>query len=206
MSGVVTWPRHQGPPGPAVGDAAAITQSLRVPERFAVIFERHGEAIHRYIARRLGPDAADDLAAETFLLAFQRRDGYDTTCPDARPWLYGIATNLVARRRQAEARFYRAIARSGVDPAAEPVEDTVTARVSAQAGRGRLAAALAGLSSGDRDVLLLTASGLSYAETARALGVPAGTVSSRLVRARTKVREALGGVNPAATGEENDHE
>jgi RNA polymerase sigma factor (sigma-70 family) len=206
MSDVVTWLRYQGPPEPAAADAALIAQSLRIPERFAVIFDRHGEAIHRYVARRLGPDVADDLAAETFLLAFQRRDGYDITCPDARPWLYGIATNLIARRRQAEARFYRAIARTSVDPAAEPVEDMVTARVSAQASRGRLAAALAALSPGDRDVLLLTASGLSYAETARALGLPVGTVSSRLARARTRVREALGGVNPAGTGEENGDE
>lgn len=203
MSDVGTRLRYQGPPEPAVADAALIAESLRIPERFALVFDRHGGAIHGYVARRLGPDVADDLAAETFLLAFQRRDGYDTTCPDARPWLYGIATNLIARRRQAEARFYRAIARTGIDPAAEPVDETVTARVSAQAARARLAAALAALSAGDRDVLLLTASGLGYTETARALGLPVGTVSSRLARARTKVREALGGVNPAGTNEEN---
>jgi len=206
MSNADTRLRYQGPREPAVTDAALIAESLRIPERFALIFDRHGEAIHRYVARRLGPDVADDLAAETFLLAFQRRDGYDTTCAGARPWLYGIATNLIARRRQAEARFYRAIARTGIDPAAEPVDDTVAARVSAQASRGRLAAALAALSSGDRDVLLLAASELSYAETARALGLPVGTVSSRLVRARAKVREVLGGVNPAGTGEENADE
>ncbi|MBV9092275.1 MAG: hypothetical protein JO132_00110 [Streptosporangiaceae bacterium] len=78
MSDVVTRLRYQGPPEPAVADASLIAESLRVPERFALIFDRHGEAIHGYVARRLGPDAADDLAAETFLLAFQRRDGYDT--------------------------------------------------------------------------------------------------------------------------------
>lgn len=170
---------------------------------FSEIFDRHHRELYRYLRHRVGADLAADLAAETFVTAFGRRGAYRPEGTDARPWLYGIATNLIARRRQAEARFYRAIARTSVDPAAEPVEDTVTARVSAQASRGRLAAALAALSPGDRDVLLLTASGLSYAETARALGLPVGTVSSRLARARTRVREALGGVNPAGTNEEN---
>ncbi|MEE3920573.1 sigma factor [Micromonospora sp. BRA006-A] len=58
--------------------------------------------IHRYLARRLGSAAADDLVAETFLAAFRRRDRFDTGRPNARPWLYGIATNLVAQQRRAE--------------------------------------------------------------------------------------------------------
>ena len=161
------------------------------------MFDRHARALHGYIARRLGPDAADDLLAQTFLVAFGRRDRYDTTQADARPWLYGIATRLIGRHRRDEVRFYRAIVRTGVDPAAEPLADQVTRRVAAQAVRGQLAAALAGLSRADRDVLLLVTDGLGYAETARALGIPVGTVASRLARARTKVRQALGGSNPA---------
>jgi RNA polymerase sigma-70 factor (ECF subfamily) len=189
--------------GPPADDSAIIAESVQAAERFAAIFDRHAVAIHQYIARRLGPDAADDLVAETFLVAFQGRSGYDAGIPSARPWLYGIATNLIARRRRAEVRFFRAIARTGTDPAAEPADDRVTDRVVAQGMRRQLAAALAALAPGDRDVLLLTASGLGYAETARALGVPLGTVSSRLARARRKVREALGGANPA-TGEGKD--
>jgi len=65
-----------------------------------------------------------------------------------------------------------------------------------------LAAALARLCQDQRDVLLLVASGLGYEETALALAVPAGTVSSRLVRARRKVREALGGQDPTRPGED----
>ena len=84
-----------------------------------------------------------------------------------------------------------------MDPAAEPLADQVLRRVAAQALRGQLAAALAGLSRADRDVLLLVTDGLGYAETARALAIPVGTVASRLARARTKVRQALGGTNPA---------
>jgi RNA polymerase sigma-70 factor (ECF subfamily) len=191
-------------PERTLADVALISGSLSVPEQFAALFDRHAPAIHRYAARRLGPDAADDLVAETFLLAFARRAGYDTRYPDARPWLFGIATHLIARKRRAEVRFFRAIARTGADPAAtsaDLVADQVVDRVAAQAARRDLAAALAGLAAADRDVLLLVASGLGYAEIARALGVPAGTVSSRLARARRKVRQALGGVNPVATEE-----
>src|SRR5690242_10860594 len=184
----------------ASDDAALITRSLHAPECFGALFDRHAPAISRYIARRLGPDAAEDLVAETFLAAFRRRGRYDAAQADARPWLYGIATRLIGRHRRDEVRFFRAIARTGVDPAAEPVADQVTDRVAAQAARRELAAALAGLSRGQRDVLLLVASGLGYQEAALALGVPAGTVSSRLVRARRKVREALGGQDPTDPG------
>jgi RNA polymerase sigma-70 factor (ECF subfamily) len=193
-------------PGPGVDDlddAALIARSLHAPECFGALFDRHAPAISRYIARRLGPDAADDLVAETFLAAFRRRGRYDLAHADARPWLYGIATRLIGRHRRDEVRFFRAIARTGVDPAAEPLADQVIDRIAAQAARRELAAALAGLSRAQRDVLLLVASGLGYAEAALALQVPAGTVSSRLVRARRKVREALGGQDPTSAGTES---
>jgi RNA polymerase sigma-70 factor, ECF subfamily len=178
-------------------DAGLIAASLSAPECFGPLFDRHAPAIHRYIARRLGPDAADDLVAETFLAAFRRRACYDPAHADARPWLYGIATRLIGRHRRDEVRFFRAIARTGVDPAAEPVADRVTDRIAAQAASRELAAAVAKLPQAQRDVLLLVASGLGYQEVAVALAVPAGTVSSRLVRARRKVREALGGQDPS---------
>jgi RNA polymerase sigma factor (sigma-70 family) len=178
-------------------DAGLIAESCRAPERFGVVFDRHAAAIHGYIARRLGRDAADDLVAETFLVAFRQRDGYDPAQPSARPWLYGIATRLVSRRRRDEVRFFRAIARTGIDPAAEPVADEGIRRADARTLHRQLAGALAGLAVADRDALLLIADGLSYAEAAQALGVPAGTLSSRVARARRKLREGLGGMNPA---------
>jgi RNA polymerase sigma-70 factor (ECF subfamily) len=190
-----------GRPG-ADCDAALIAQSLRDPERFGALFDRHAPAIFRYAARRLGPEAADDVVAETFLAAFRQRQHYDHGRGDARPWLYGIATNLIGRHRRDEVRFFRAIARTGLDPAAEPVADEAMRHVAALAVSRQLAAAVAGLPRDQRDVLMLAASGLSYQEASRALGVPVGTVSSRLVRARTKVRDALGGVNPAGEREE----
>ena len=175
-----------------IDDAALIAQSLRAPERFGVLFDRHAPAIYRYIARRLGRDPADDLVAETFLAAFKQRGRYDRAHADARPWLYGIATRLIGRHRRDEVRFFRAIARTGVDPAAELIADQVTRRVAAQAASRELAAAIAALPPGYRDVLLLNASGLGYQETATALGVPVGTVSSRLMRARQRMRALLG--------------
>jgi RNA polymerase sigma factor (sigma-70 family) len=191
-------------------DAGLIAGSCRVPELFGAVFDRHATAIHGYIARRLGRDAADDLLAETFLVAFRQRASYDPDQPSARPWLYGIATRLISRRRREEVRFFRVIARSGIDPAAdpvaEPVADAGVRRADAQTLHRRLAGALAVLSTAERDALLLVADGLSYQEAALALGVPPGTFSSRLARARRTVRKELGGVNPADEKPEQDHE
>jgi len=185
-------------------DAAVIQLSRREPEQFTLLFRRHAPHIQRYVARRLGPDAADDIVAETFLLAFRQRDRYDQDRPDARPWLYGIATNLIGRHRRAEVRLYRALARTGADPVAEPFTDRVDDRVSASTAARRLAAALARLSAEYRDTLLLVTWGdLSYDEAATALGVPVGTVRSRLSRARSRLRRTLGETNPAALHEES---
>ena len=177
-------------------DATVIARSLHSPECFGTIFHRHAPAIYRYISRRLGPDSAEDLVAETFLVAFGRRRRYDGAYPDARPWLYGIATRLIRRHRRDETRFFQAIARTYVDPAPETPDGQIIDRVAAQAARPDLAVALARLSQAQRDVLLLVASGLSYPEAGLALGLPPGTVSSRLVKARRIIREALGGADP----------
>ncbi|MFD1931096.1 MULTISPECIES: RNA polymerase sigma factor [Nonomuraea] len=178
-------------------DAELIRRSHDDPEQFATLFDRYVRQIHRYVARRLGTQVADDIAAETFLIAFRRRAAYDVTQPLARPWLYGIATTLMARHRRDEERFLRALSRTGMDPLPEPMADTVIGRVAAQEEDRRIAGALAGLSQGDRDVLLLVAwEDLAYEEVAQALGVPIGTVRSRLHRARRKTRAALGGADP----------
>ncbi|MFI6515180.1 RNA polymerase sigma factor [Spirillospora sp. NPDC050679] len=188
----------------APDDAAVIERSRHEPEAFAELFHRHFDEIHRYVARRLGPDAADDIAAETFLAAFRRRDRFDPARGAVRPWLYGIATNLVGTHRRAERRHLRAVARTPADHAAPGPEDRVAARVSAAGAGGELAAALRRLSPGDRDVLLLVALGdLSYDEVAAALDLKKGTVASRLNRARRKLRAALGGTDPMLITEES---
>jgi RNA polymerase sigma-70 factor (ECF subfamily) len=184
-------------------DAAIIQLSRYEPEQFAILFRRHAPCIQRYVVRRLGPDDADDVVAETFLLAFGQRAGYDPARGDARPWLYGIATNLIGRHRRAEIRQYRAFARTGADPVTEPFTEQVDARVSADAAGRRLADALAGLPVAHRDTLLLVAWGdLSYEEAATALGVPVGTVRSRLSRARSRLRRTLGGAGLSAEDKE----
>jgi RNA polymerase sigma factor (sigma-70 family) len=184
-------------------DATVIQLSRHEPDQFTVLFRRHAPQLQRYVVRRLGPDAADDIVAETFLLAFRQRERYDQTRADARPWLYGIATNLIGRHRRSEIRLYRALARTGADPVTEPFTDRVDDRVSAGNASRRLAAALARLSAELRDTLLLAAWGdLSYDEVATALGVPVGTVRSRLSRARSKLRQTLGDADPSALSEE----
>jgi RNA polymerase sigma-70 factor (ECF subfamily) len=186
--------------GADVDDAAVIQLSRHEPEHFTVLFRRHAPHIQRYVVRRLGQDAADDIVAETFLLAFRQRDSYDQARADARPWLYGIATNLIGRHRRAEIRLYRALARTGADPVMEPFTDRVDDQVSASTASRRLAADLARLPEELRDTLLLVAwSGLSYEEAATALGVPVGTVRSRMSRARSRLRRTLGDIYPAAS-------
>ena len=185
-------------------DATVIQLSRHEPEHFTVLFRRHAPHLQRFVTRRLGQDAAEDIVAETFLLAFRQRDSYDQARADARPWLYGIATNLIGRHTRAEIRLYRALARTGADPVTEAFTDRVDDRVSASTASRRLAAGLARLPAELRDTLLLVAWGdLSYAEAATALGVPVGTVRSRVSRARSKLRRTLGGTNPAAYDEES---
>ena len=138
-------------------DAALIERSWRDPGRFAELFDRHAPAVHRYLARRLGEQVAADVLAETFLAAFRRREAYDTSRGDARPWLYGIATNLVGQHRRDEARRHRLLRAVGPEPAADFPADGVADRVSAAAARRVLADALATLAPPDRDVLLLVA-------------------------------------------------
>ena len=193
----------QGAADARLDDAALIEWSWHEPEAFAMLYDRHAAPIHRFAARRLGDQMADDVVAETFLAAFRQRKRYDLRRADARPWLYGIAANVMGKHRRAEVRMFRAFARTGADPVADGHADRVDSRVAAAAVQRDLAAALAGLPAADRDVLLLIAwADLSYEETAAALRIPVGTVRSRLNRARRKVREALGGQDPTSSTQE----
>lgn len=174
-------------------DSVIIQRSLRDPEQFGILFDRHAPHIHRYIARRLGRDRADDLTAETFLTAFRKRHQYQRDRDDARPWLYGIATNFIGRHRRTEVREYRLRHSVVAETAPACHADRVVEAVAAQSTHRQVAAALAELSPGDLDVLLLIAwEDLTYEQTAAALAIPVGTVRSRLNRARTRTRAALG--------------
>ncbi len=178
-------------------DAELIQASLTDPDDFAGVFDRHSDEIHAYVARRLGPglNQADDVTAETFLIAFRKRHRFDLTRSDARPWLYGIASNLIANHRRSEVRRLKAIARAHNGAQADSrvdEEERHAERASASAMRPALAAALAKLSSAERELLLLVAwADLSYEEAAEALKIPIGTVRSRLHRTRAKLRRHL---------------
>lgn len=172
-------------------DSDAISASAATPAEFAAIFDRHFDAVHAYLQRRIGRDLADELSAETFLIAFDGRARYDVSRPDARPWLFGIATNLLHRHRRRELRQLRAYARSAADPILDAF-DGVDARIDAVGVRRELVDVLAQVPVEERDALLLFAwADFSYAEIGQALEVPVGTVRSRLSRARTRIRAAL---------------
>jgi RNA polymerase sigma factor (sigma-70 family) len=174
-------------------DELVLQQSLSVPERFALLFDRHATAVHHYLARRIGSALADDLMAETFLVAFRGRSAFRPSQLDVRPWLLGIATNLVRRHGRDEQRRYRALSRLCLqrDPVLSEIDEAVD-RVDAGSLRARLAGALVKVKPPDREVLLLFAwAQLSYAEIATVLNIPVGTVRSRLNRARRITRALL---------------
>ncbi len=174
-----------------LSDATVIAASLENGARFGEIFDRHFAEINRYLARRVESAVADEIASEVFVIAFRSRGAYAPAVADARPWLFGIAANLVRRHWRTERRRLRAYARTGVDPMRDDADD-VDRRLDALAAGPDLAAALASLRPGEREVLLLFAwADLGYEEIAAALGIPVGTVRSRLSRARTRVRELL---------------
>jgi RNA polymerase sigma factor (sigma-70 family) len=177
-------------------DTEILERSSVSPEAFRDIFMRHFAAVHRYVQGQAGRSAADDLTAEVFVVAFERRGRYRPLCDSARPWLLGIATNLLRERRRSTGRGARIVARlstHGVDRVDS--SDRTDARLDAGDARGEIASALSRLRPEERDVLLLYALGdLTYAEISVALRIPAGTVRSRLSRARAVLQRSLGGV------------
>jgi RNA polymerase sigma-70 factor (ECF subfamily) len=159
-------------------DAQLIRLSLERPAAFEGVFDRHFQTVHAFADRRVGPDLAEEVAAETFARAYRRRDRYDGAYPDALPWLLGIASNLIRRHHRAERRRLAAYARAARhDPPAAAPEVA-----------GELLEAVARLPRSQRDVLLLYAwADLGYQQIARALDLPVGTVRSRLARARSRL-------------------
>jgi RNA polymerase sigma-70 factor (ECF subfamily) len=170
-------------------DGAVIAESLAMPAAFGAIFDRHFDVIHGYLQRQVGPDRADDLASQTFLVAFDKRAKFDVSRSLARPWLFGIATNLLRRHYRDVKRQLHAYAKSGVDPILDAFEGAEE-RLDAQSMRPRLAGVLGDLPREEMETLLLYAWGeLTYIEVAETLEIPVGTVRSRLNRARGRVRE-----------------
>jgi RNA polymerase sigma-70 factor (ECF subfamily) len=165
-------------------------ESSAIRTSFDEVFLAEFDSLHNYLARRLGISAADELAAETFATAYRRWADFDWSRP-IRPWLYGIAANLVKHRWRRERRMLRAYARTGVDLAFGEDEEAAD-RLDARSNKAALAAALGGLRRADREVLLLHAwADLSDSEIAEALALPLGTVKSRFSRARKEMRNRI---------------
>ncbi len=174
-------------------DAEIIAASIEDPDVFEFVFDRHYDAVRRYLQRRVGLDVGEELAAQTFLIAFDRRANYDARYPSAKPWLLGIATNLLRHHLRDERIRLAAYAKAPVGQI-NP-EGTDDDRLAAALAAPRIAEVLMTLHQRDRDAFLLFVVGeLSYEEVAVALGIPSGTVRSRLNRARRKMREQLEGL------------
>lgn len=155
----------------------------------AVWFDRHARALGDYAARRVGTSLARDIVAETFRVACERLDVYEPGRGGERAWLFGIATNLIRRHWRTEERRLRVQARAAqrdervVDPLLR-----VDEQVHARARYELVVDAISALSAGDRDVLVLVAwEQMNSREVADVLGIPAGTVRSRLSRIRVEL-------------------
>jgi len=170
-------------------DAASVRRSLDDPRAFGAFFDRHFDDVYAYAARRVGRDQAEEIAAETFVRAFDGRRRDDLQREDARPWLLGIATNLLCRHWRNERRRIAAFGCLAEIREPSPDDPPATGEL--------LASALDGLPRRDRETLFLFVwADLSYQEIASALEIPVGTVRSRIARARRLLRDRLGAPAP----------
>jgi RNA polymerase sigma-70 factor, ECF subfamily len=163
------------------------------PDAFRELFDQHVRTVYNHAFRLVGNwSAAEDVVSLTFLEAWRLRERVDVDAGSLRPWLLGIATNVARNVRRAARRHDGALARL---PRAEPVPDIADEVSGRLDDRERLAAALTGLAAlraPEREVLALCVwAGLDYSETAAALGIPIGTVRSRLSRARRKLAKLI---------------
>jgi RNA polymerase sigma factor (sigma-70 family) len=176
-----------------VPDSDLIRLSLDDPDHFAQIFERHAPALHLYLSKRSNHSSVDDLLSETFIAAFRGRRNYDLSFQDARPWLYGIATNTLRHRRRSEVRRLAHESEIRLETPDADVADQVVTRIVESQELDRVRRAIALVDDRFADVLMLVAGpALTYEEVARALDIPIGTVRSRASRGRAQLRELLG--------------
>ena len=172
-------------------DADLIAASLSEPEVFEDVFRRHYQPVRAYLQRRIGADVGEELAAQTFVVAFDQRDRFDASYPSSRAWLFAIATNLLRHHARDEERHRRLLMQNVTKLAPRWLEHDDD-RLAAALVFPALLRALSGLEPRDRDAFLLFAlADLSYDEVAKALDIPIGTVRSRISRARRLVRERV---------------
>lgn len=178
-------------------DGEVMARAIAEPACFVEVVDRHGRAIHAYLVRRAGPQVADDVLDEVWLQAFAARRRFDVRRPDARPWLYGIARNVLRSHLRSRSRVVPLDGNGAADAFAD-----ADARLDALRHRPALRDALAALPEEDREVLLLVAwEGLTPAEAAQSLGIPQGTARWRLHKARAAAQRVL----DSAAGQRPEH-
>jgi len=168
---------------------------------FGVLFERHASRIYNYCFRRTGDWAlAEDLTSATFLLAWRSHRRAPLQAESALPLLYGVATNVLRNQRRSLRRGNEAFARLPPERAEEAdFADAASTRLDDRALMRQLLRLVARLPRREQDAIALCDwSGLSYEDAALALGVPIGTVRSRLARGRARLRELASGSGPEA--------
>ncbi|WP_185084731.1 RNA polymerase sigma factor [Nonomuraea muscovyensis] len=176
------------------GDAAA----------FAQLFDEYARAVYSYAYRVLGDwAAAEDALSLTFLEAWRLKWKIDPDGGSLRPWLLGIATNVVRNMRRAVRRHRDAMARMPRSETVADFADEVAGRIDDAERLAAVRQAYGRLRRHEQEVVALCVwSGLNYAEAAEALGVPVGTVKSRLARARKRLepgsspRQVKGDLSP----------
>ncbi|GHS88276.1 DNA-directed RNA polymerase sigma-70 factor [Actinomycetota bacterium] len=173
-------------------DFELLAKARADPALLGLIYERHSRAVYRFLARRTGTAAAEDLLGEVFVVAVATRLRVQPhESGSALPWLYGIATNIT------RSYLRRSGARSLAVDVADVDWDAIDARLDAGARRVELREALSALNEGERDVLLLVAwEGLSPTEAAQALGLTPETARKRLQRARARAQASLDQMTP----------
>lgn len=187
-------------------DSEVIVASWEQPGLFAEIFERHYSAVFGFVGAAVGVDVAGDIASEVFLRGFELRRRYKPEYRNARPWLLGIASNLISDHHRKQARQYRAYQRSaGRDQPLTDFEDEAAARSDARAVSPLLIRAMASLRVEEVSVVsLFVLEDMSYKEIAETLGIPEGTVRSRLSRARRRLRNLLADSSELERGGSDD--
>jgi RNA polymerase sigma-70 factor (ECF subfamily) len=157
------------------------------------LYDSHADAVYAYLARRVGAEAGRDALADVFVAALADLDRFDPGRGSERAWLFGIATNVLRRHWRTEQRRLRAWGRASRRDAVpgDPLVG-VADRLDAEDDAVAVMAAVADLPAADRDLLLLLVwEESTYADAAAALGIPVGTVRSRLHRIRGELLRAL---------------
>ncbi|HTU73470.1 MAG TPA: RNA polymerase sigma factor [Trebonia sp.] len=160
-------------------------------DAFGLLFEQHARAVYNHAFRLTGNwSTAEEVVSLTFLEAWRRRGTVRPEGDSLLPWLLGIALNVTRNVSRSARRHQAALSRLPPAAVLPDFTEDLAARIDDTARLRLVRAALGRLRRGERDVLALCVwSGLNYDQAAEALGVPVGTVRSRLSRARRKLQK-----------------